>query len=124
MTALTAMQRNLLDFIKYHQGLYRVTPSFDEMREGLGLRSKSGIHRLVAGLEERGYIRRLANRARAIEVLPDPHLPDVAVLSALTVVDLAREAKRRGLALGHYHRTKFRVGENVKFGRTFVEIAA
>ncbi|MGB2410669.1 MAG: transcriptional repressor LexA, partial [Candidatus Puniceispirillaceae bacterium] len=46
-----------------------VPPSFDEMRDALGLASKSGIHRLVSGLEERGYIRRLANRARAIEIL-------------------------------------------------------
>ena len=44
-------------------------PSFDEMRDALGLASKSGIHRLVSGLEERGYIRRLANRARAIDIL-------------------------------------------------------
>lgn len=124
MTSLTAQQRNLLDFIKYHQAINRVTPSFDEMRVGMGLQSKSNIHRLIAALEERGYIRRLANRARAIEVLPDPHLPDVAVLSALTTDDLAREARRRGLALGHYHRTKFRVGEMEKVGRTFVEIAA
>ena len=46
-----------------------VPPSFDEMRDALGLASKSGIHRLVSGLEERGYIRRLANRARAIEII-------------------------------------------------------
>ncbi|MDA9055884.1 transcriptional repressor LexA, partial [Alphaproteobacteria bacterium] len=46
-----------------------VPPSFDEMRDALGLASKSGVHRLVSGLEERGYIRRLANRARAIEIL-------------------------------------------------------
>jgi len=46
-----------------------VPPSFDEMRDALGLASKSGVHRLVSGLEERGYIRRLDNRARAIEIL-------------------------------------------------------
>jgi len=48
---------------------HNVPPSFDEMRDALGLASKSGVHRLVSGLEERGYIRRLANRARAIEIL-------------------------------------------------------
>jgi len=48
---------------------HHVSPSFDEMRNALGLASKSGVHRLVSGLEERGYIRRLANRARAIEIL-------------------------------------------------------
>ena len=54
-------------------------PSFDEMKEALDLRSKSGIHRLIMALEERGFIRRLANRARAIEVL---RLPESATVSA------------------------------------------
>ena len=54
-------------------------PSFDEMKEALDLRSKSGIHRLILALEERGFIRRLANRARAIEVL---RLPKSATVDA------------------------------------------
>ena len=66
---LTKKQKELLDFLTNHAQKNDVPPSFDEMRDALGLASKSGIHRLVSGLEERGYIRRLANRARAIEIL-------------------------------------------------------
>lgn len=70
---LTKKQLDLLAFI--HKRVQRdgVPPSFDEMKEALDLRSKSGIHRLITALEERGFIRRLAHRARAIEVvkLPD-----------------------------------------------------
>ena len=66
---LTMKQKELLDFLTNHVENNDVPPSFDEMRDALGLASKSGIHRLVSGLEERGYIRRLANRARAIEIL-------------------------------------------------------
>jgi len=67
---LTRKQSELLNFLKRHMQTHDVPPSFDEMRDALGLASKSGVHRLVSGLEERGYIRRLANRARAIEILP------------------------------------------------------
>ena len=66
---LTHQQENLLKFIINFQKQSNVTPSFDEMKIGLGLKSKSGIHRLLSGLEERGYIRKLTNRARAIEVI-------------------------------------------------------
>ena len=66
---LTQKQSELLAFLTLHMDAHDVPPSFDEMRDALGLASKSGIHRLVTGLEERGYIRRLANRARAIEIL-------------------------------------------------------
>ncbi|MGR3520087.1 MAG: LexA family protein, partial [Roseovarius sp.] len=71
---LTRKQRDLLDFI--HKRVQRdgVPPSFDEMREALDLRSKSGIHRLITALEERGFIRRLPHRARAIEIV---RLPDM-----------------------------------------------
>ena len=66
---LTRKQKELLDYLTAHAEKSEVSPSFDEMRDALGLASKSGIHRLVSGLEERGYIRRLANRARAIKIL-------------------------------------------------------
>ena len=66
---LTQKQSELLSFLTLHMDTHDVPPSFDEMRDALGLASKSGIHRLVSGLEERGFIRRLANRARAIEIL-------------------------------------------------------
>ncbi|MDB3936684.1 transcriptional repressor LexA [bacterium] len=66
---LTRKQSELLTYLSDHMQQHDVPPSFDEMREALGLASKSGVHRLVSGLEERGYIKRLANRARAIEIL-------------------------------------------------------
>ena len=66
---LTRKQSELLTYLSDHMQQHDVPPSFDEMRDALGLASKSGVHRLVSGLEERGYIMRLANRARAIEIL-------------------------------------------------------
>lgn len=66
---LTAKQRELLNFLKRYQDEFEHAPSFDEMKDAIGLKSKSGIHRLVSALEERGHIRRLANRARAIEII-------------------------------------------------------
>ena len=70
---LTRKQLDLLAFINKRMKKDGVPPSFDEMKEALDLRSKSGIHRLITALEERGFIRRLAHRARAIEIvkLPD-----------------------------------------------------
>lgn len=69
---LTAKQRELLNFLKEYQSEFDHAPSFDEMKNAIGLKSKSGIHRLVSALEERGHIRRLANRARAIEIIDTP----------------------------------------------------
>jgi repressor LexA len=69
---LTAKQRELLIFIDGRLKEDGVSPSFDEMREALDLKSKSGVHRLISALEERGFIRRLPNRARALEVLKIP----------------------------------------------------
>ncbi len=65
---LTQRQHELLHFIHRYFNEHGVPPSFEEMRDALKLRSKSGIHRLITGLEERGYIRRLPYRARALEV--------------------------------------------------------
>lgn len=71
---LTRKQLDLLTFI--HRNLQKdgVPPSFDEMKDALDLRSKSGIHRLITALEERGFIRRLAHRARAIEIIKLPEM--------------------------------------------------
>lgn len=69
MLSLTADQRQLKTFIADRIKTTGIAPSFDEMRDALGLKSKSGVHRLVLALEERGHIRRLPNRARAIEVV-------------------------------------------------------
>ena len=70
---LTKRQYQLLMLIEKKLREDGVSPSFEEMKEAIGLKSKSGIHRLISGLEERGFIRRLPNRARALEVL---RLPD------------------------------------------------
>ena len=85
---LTKRQYQLLMLIEKKLREDGVSPSFDEMTDAIGLKSKSGIHRLISGLEERGFIRRLPNRARALEVLrlPDNQTDDPA-LSAKTVVD-------------------------------------
>ena len=66
---LTYQQEKLLKFISDFQLEKNVTPSFDEMKDGVNLKSKSGIHRMLSALEERGYIRKLNNRARAIEII-------------------------------------------------------
>ena len=70
---LTRKQHQLLMFIHDCMQKQGVPPSFDEMKEALELKSKSGIHRLITGLEERGFLRRLPHRARALEIL---RLPD------------------------------------------------
>ncbi|TDX65718.1 MULTISPECIES: transcriptional repressor LexA [Methylosinus] len=77
---LTKKQSDLLRFIHERLKETGVPPSFDEMKDALDLRSKSGIHRLILALEERGFIRRLPNRARALEVLrlPESATPRVA----------------------------------------------
>lgn len=69
---LTRKQLELLQFIAKRLQKDGVSPSFDEMKEALNLRSKSGIHRLITALEERGYLRRLAHRARALEIIQMP----------------------------------------------------
>ncbi len=69
---LTKKQHQLLTFIDQHISEKGISPSFDEMKEALELKSKSGIHRLISALEERGFLRRLRHRARALEVLKRP----------------------------------------------------
>ena len=76
MIMLTAKQNELLRFIHDQLAKSGVSPSFDEMREALDLKSKSGVHRLISALEERAFIRRLPNRARALVVL---RMPDAAM---------------------------------------------
>ena len=77
---LTAKQRELLLFIDNRLKESGISPSFDEMREALELKSKSGVHRLISALEERGFIRRLPNRARALEVLKRPEVKSATVI--------------------------------------------
>jgi repressor LexA len=65
---MTKRQKEALDFIRSFDATNEIAPTFDEIRTGLGLASKSGVHRLVTGLEERGLIKRLPHRARSIEL--------------------------------------------------------
>ena len=76
---LTAKQHELIRFIQQRLEETGISPSFEEMKEALDLKSKSGVHRLISALEERGFIRRLPNRARALEVVK---LPENAVMGA------------------------------------------
>jgi repressor LexA len=80
---LTAKQRELLIFIDSRLNESGISPSFDEMREALDLKSKSGVHRLISALEERGFIRRLPNRARALEVLKLPEVRPAATVTPI-----------------------------------------
>jgi len=89
---LTRKQHELLLFIHKRLSEDGVSPSFDEMKEALQLASKSGVHRLVSALEERGFIRRLAHRARALEVLkmPDSSAPQSAAANNVVSGNFAR----------------------------------
>jgi repressor LexA len=86
---LTAKQHELLNFIHERLSATGVSPSFDEMREALDLKSKSGVHRLISALEERQFIRRLPNRARALEVV---RMPEIAVPAIAAAAMAARPA--------------------------------
>jgi repressor LexA len=81
---LTRKQHELLCFIHDRLAETGVSPSFEEMKDALDLKSKSGVHRLISALEERNFIRRLANRARALEVVRMPEITPVAPRSAPT----------------------------------------
>lgn len=87
---LTSKQNELLRFIHERLESNGVSPSFEEMKEALDLKSKSGVHRLIGALEERGFIRRLANRARALEILK---MPEGGGSRATNVVDMAASRK-------------------------------
>ena len=86
---LTAKQHELLNFINDRLSATGVSPSFDEMREALDLKSKSGVHRLISALEERQFIRRLPNRARALEVVRMPEIAATTPAAARPVVPTA-----------------------------------
>ena len=89
---LTRKQHELIRFIQVKLEETGVSPSFEEMKEALDLKSKSGVHRLISALEERGFIRRLPNRARALEVLKQPEdvVGKAPVRTADNVVTLKR----------------------------------
>lgn len=89
---LTRKQQELLKFIDLRLRTDGVSPSFEEMKDALDLRSKSGVHRLISALEERGFIRRLPNRARALEVV---RMPDALAAEAAKIVPIRHPAPPR-----------------------------
>ena len=93
---LTVKQRELLQFIDDRLKASGVSPSFDEMREALELKSKSGVHRLISALEERRFIRRLPNRARALEVIK---MPENVIVAAAPVIGSIAPAPRPQLQM-------------------------
>lgn len=97
---LTKKQYELLLFINKRLNEQGVSPSFDEMKAALGLRSKSGIHRLITGLEERGFIRRLPHRARALEIARLPE--NLATAAAAPAVARAPAASNGGSTPGNF----------------------
>ena len=87
---LTRKQHELICFIDDRLAETGVSPSFEEMKEALDLKSKSGVHRLISALEERGFLRRLPNRARALEVLKRPERADAKPAAKAPPRDAAR----------------------------------
>ena len=87
---LTRKQHDLLTFIDKRLAADGVSPSFEEMKDALALKSKSGVHRLINALEERAFIRRLPNRARALEVLRMPEVRDPEVRDNVVQADFSK----------------------------------
>jgi repressor LexA len=100
---LTNKQRELLDFINRRVSRDGVPPSFDEMKEALNLRSKSGIHRLITALEERGFIRRLAHKARAIEIVKLPEAMERKGFNPRVIMGDATDTPANALPIDTIH---------------------
>jgi len=118
---LTRKQQLLLLFINENLQNDGVAPSFEEMKESLGLRSKSGVHRLIKGLEERGFIRRLPHRARALEVIKLPNDSGISVRKGSIPHGITQNVVR-GEFLGHRNEDHAQASSNTSvdlplFGR-------
>jgi repressor LexA len=98
---LTSRQKQMLDYIKWYSAEHGFCPTFAEMMVALRITSKSQVYYLLEGLEERGHIRRIPNRSRAIEIITNPHLP--LPLHEVDDKALLNECWRRG-----YHVTVLR----------------
>lgn len=100
---LTRKQLELLDFIQKRVARDGVPPSFDEMKEALDLRSKSGIHRLITALEERGFIRRLPHRARALEIVRLPEVMEKPGFRPRVIAGDRADPPRAAMAVSEVH---------------------
>ena len=118
---LTQRQKEMYDFIRAYYAQHGIAPSFMEMMAATGRVSKSGVHRVLTALEERGFIRRMRDRARAIELIADPHLH--IRLCDLSDYELARECRRRGYNMGQWQRVRERLGEGYIEVMHFREVA-
>ena len=97
---LTQKQKELLNYISNFQNRNGVTPSFEEIKDALSLKSKSGIHRLVIALEERGFVKRLAHKARALEIIKD----------GLSNIDVSNS--RKNIVIGNFKPVNNSYSEN------------
>jgi repressor LexA len=120
---LTRKQLELLDFIKTRMDVDGVPPSFDEMKEALDLRSKSGIHRLITALEERGFIRRLAHRARALEIVKLPEAMEKAGFKPRVIEGSKPEQPRTALPVEAIHAMELPVMGRIAAGVPIEAIA-
>jgi repressor LexA len=120
---LTRKQLELLDFIKTRMDVDGVPPSFDEMKEALDLRSKSGIHRLITALEERGFIRRLAHRARALEIVKLPEAMEKAAFKPRVIEGTKPEQPRAALPVEAIHAMELPVMGRIAAGVPIEAIA-
>ena len=120
---LTRKQLELLDFIKTRMDVDGVPPSFDEMKEALDLRSKSGIHRLITALEERGFIRRLAHRARALEIVKLPEAMEKAGFKPRVIEGSKPEQPRAALQVEAIHAMELPVMGRIAAGVPIEAIA-
>lgn len=113
---LTKKQKDLLLFIHNRVQETGVSPSFDEMKDALELKSKSGIHRLITALEERGFIRRLAHRARALEILK---LPDAVSSSSAPLTQMNNDNNpASAVAADNENVLAFPKGKNKEFNES------
>jgi SOS-response transcriptional repressor LexA len=121
MAMLTQRQKEMYDFIRAYYAKHGIAPSFMEMMDATGRSSKSGVHRVLVALEERGFIRRMRDRARAIELVPDPHL--LLTLSQIGDTELALECHRRGYVMGRWQKARERLGDGYMEVMHFREVA-
>lgn len=120
---LTRKQLELLDFIKTRMDADGVPPSFDEMKEALDLRSKSGVHRLITALEERGFIRRLAHRARALEIVKLPEAMEKPGFKPRVIEGSKADAPRNAIPVEAVHALELPVMGRIAAGVPIEAIA-
>ena len=120
---LTKKQLELLEFIHGRMKRDGVPPSFDEMKEALDLRSKSGIHRLITALEERGFIRRLAHRARAIEIVKLPETLDRAGFTPRVIEGDKTDPPRDAMPVNPIHAMELPVMGRIAAGTPIAAIS-